>query len=89
LLNEHIKEGPFSLPPFQPFYINILFMPTLNWFAADRLQGGSINTLIDDVLQVDFTALILVAKQIRYDKPEYDSAAHAPLESGFNKLHFL
>jgi hypothetical protein len=64
-------------------------MPTLNWFAADRLQGGSINTLIDDVLQVDLTALILVAKQIRYVKPEHDCAAHAPLESGFNKLHFL
>jgi len=49
-------------------------MLTLNWFAADRLQGGSINTLID-VLQVDFTALILVAKQIRYVKPEHDCAA--------------
>jgi hypothetical protein len=64
-------------------------MPTLNWFAADRLQGGSINTLIDDMSQVDFTALILVAKQIRYVKPERDYAAHAPLESGFNELHLL
>ena len=58
-------------------------MLTLNWFAADRLQGGSINTLIDVVLQVDFTALILVAKQIRYVKPEHDCAAHALLESCF------
>jgi hypothetical protein len=64
-------------------------MPTLIWFATDRLQCGSVNTLIDDVLQVDFTALILFAKQIRYVKPEYDYAAHAPLESGFIKLHFL
>jgi hypothetical protein len=64
-------------------------MATLIWFATDRLQCGSINTLIDDVLQVDFTALMLVAKQIRYVIPEYDYAAHAPMESGFDKLHFL
>lgn len=64
-------------------------MLTLNWFAADRLQGGSINNLIDDVLQVDFAAPILVAKQIRYVKPEHDYAAHALLESCFSNLHFL
>ena len=39
-------------------------------------------------LQVDFTALILVAKQIRYVKPGHDYGANAPLESDFNELHF-